>query len=40
MYAGRMDEILAHKYAEGRNPYRKQSDNFFSVFRFTLKPRN
>ena len=29
MYAGRMGEILAYKYAEGRNPYRKQSDNLF-----------
>ena len=34
MYAGRMGEILAYKYAEGRNPYRKQSDNLLSVFRF------
>ena len=29
-----MDEILAYKYAEDRNPCRKQSDNLLSVFRF------
>ena len=32
--AVRMCEILAYKYAEDRNPYRKQSDNLLSIFRF------